>query len=181
MKILYRFAAFIAVGLLGWLGLVVHDRALEKRLRDELAIAKRDTVIRIMGDSLRARDTVYLRGRTVFREVAANPASTKADVVMACTEALRRCDVVRATNDSLRDSLTAQVSALRKLKAKKPPRLSLYGSALYDFVNGGALGRAGVDLRLLGPLSVTGEIEAAPQSDYSFKSRAVAGLRFTFR
>jgi hypothetical protein len=181
MKIVYGFAAFILLGLLGWFGLAAHDRGLEKRLRAELGIAKRDSAIATLDSSRIVRDTVYLRGRTVFREVAANPTSTKADVVMACTEALRRCDVVRATNDSLRDSLTAQVSALRKLKAKKPPRLSLYGSALYDFVNGGALGRAGVDLRLLGPLSVTGEIEAAPQSDYSFKSRAVAGLRFTFR
>jgi hypothetical protein len=181
MKILYGFAAFVAVGLLGWLGLGLHDRALEKRLRAELGIAKRDSAIATLDSSRIVRDTVYLRGRTVFREVAANPASTKPQIIKACTEALNACDRVRATNDTLRDSLNAQIKALRKLKAMKPPRLSLYGSALYDFVNGGALGRAGVDLRLLGPLSVTGEIEAAPQTDYSFKSRAVAGLRFTFK
>jgi hypothetical protein len=180
-KILYGFLAFIFAGLLAWYGVA---RFVDYKLKEhdaQQAIAKRDSSIATLDSSRIVRDTVYLRGRTVFREVAANPASTKPEIIRACTEALNACDVVRATNDSLRDSLKAQVGAWRKMKGKKPPRLSLSAAALYDFVNKQTLGRVGVDFRVVGPLSVTTEIEAAPQSNYSFKSRAVAGVRFTFR
>jgi hypothetical protein len=181
MKILYGFAAFVAVVLFGWLGLKIHDRNLLNDASAKATIAKLDTAIARFDSARKVRDTVYLHDRTEFRTIVANPASTKAEVVKACNQLILSCDVLRATNDSLVDSLKAQRKTLKSMKERQPPRLSFNASALYDFVNGGALGRAGVDLRLLGPLSVTGEIEAAPQSDYSFKSRAVAGLRFTFK
>jgi hypothetical protein len=180
-KILFGFLAFIFAGLLVWYAVArfVDYKITEHDVQER--IAKRDSSIASLDSSRVVRDTVYIRGRTVFREVAANPASKKPDVIRACTDALNACDVVRATNDSLRDSLKAQVKTLRSMKAKKPPRFSLSATALYDFVNKQTLGRAGVDFRVVGPFSVTTEIEAAPQSNYSFKSRAVAGVRFTFR
>jgi hypothetical protein len=181
MKILYGFLAFVAVGLLGWFGLKVHDRNLLNDASAKVTIAKLDTAIARFDSARKVRDTVYLHDRTEFRTVVANPASTKAEVVKACNQLIFSCDVLRATNDSLVDSLKAQRKTLKSMKMRQPPRLSFYGLAAFDFVNKQGIGRAGTDFRILGPISITGEFEALPQSDYSVKSRAIAGLKFTFR
>jgi len=182
MKFVYQVIGFILAGFLLFGVVAWRDREAEKRIRNEMQIAKRDTVIVELTDTLKVRDVRYVQGKTVFRDVAANPLSGRTDVINACNQVILSCDAVRATNDTLRDSLTKQIDALRKLKEKKPPRLSAYALAGYDWMNAAPLAQVGGDARILGPLSVTGYIEGSRATGAEkINARGVVGLKFTFR
>ncbi len=170
-------AGLVLVGVISW-----RDRSMLKKMRDEMAIARRDTVIVTLTDTLRQRDSVYLAGRTVYRETVRNPGSTRDDIIRSCNQVVLACDSVRSTNTALRDSLTAQVDALRAMRERKPPRLSAFALGGYDWLNGRPLAQAGVEARIVGALSVTAYVEAAQgPADEKLQTRGVVAAKFSFR
>lgn len=166
----------LALSLLWWSNR--RDKRLIEAFKANERVAARDTVIQQMTVEAAKRDTVYLKGKTVFRDVANNPASTKADVVKACKVLESACDSVRAINARLQDTLKAQTSELKKMKAVTLPRFSAYIEGMYDVVNSDWVPRGGVDFRIVGPISVTVAAEITARDS---KARALAGLRYTFR
>ncbi len=181
-KLGVQVAAFLAIGLMLWGVFAWRDRSMLKKMRDEMAVARRDTVIVTLTDTLRQRDSVYLAGRTVYRDAVRNPGSTRDDIIRTCNQVVLSCDSVRATNGALRDSLTAQVAALRAMKARKPPRLSAFALGGYDWLNGRPLAQLGGEARIVGALSLVGYIEAAQgPADEKLQTRGVVAAKFTFR
>lgn len=166
----------VALSFMWWVS--CHDKRILEAAKANERIATRDTVIAVMEGEAARRDTVYIQGRTIYRDVAANPASTKADVVRACNVIVAACDSVRSANTRLRDTLAVQVAELKKMKAIKPPRFSAFAEGLYDVVNTEWVARGGIDFRIVGPISLTVAGEAQPKDS---KARGLVGLRYTFK
>lgn len=182
---------FAAIPRLAWqaLGIIVfalglwwfkgcYDERVIKEAKANERIATRDTVIAVMEGEAARRDTVYIQGRTIYRDVAASPTSTKADVVRACNVIVAACDSVRSANTRLRDTLAVQVAELKKMRKLTPPRFSAFAEALRDIPNDEWVARAGAEWRLVGPISLQVVGEVQPKDS---RARALIGARYTFR
>lgn len=188
-KLIWELLGFVIIGLLIVFWLNRHDNALLERAKDQAkvnAIDSTNTGLGHRGDSVQVvyRDRYHTYTEVRDTALAHNPTDKPLqDVVKACNQVVLTCQQRAAIADSLTRSQASEIKLLKGMKAATVPRLSLFGEAMYDLANKNLLGRAGVDFRIAGPLSITGAIEAAPNKtdNSTFQSRALAGLRFTFR
>lgn len=188
MKVVYGFLTFILGGVVLWSVVAWRDRELVKRIKSEMSITARDTAILGLDDRREIRDAGYVRSVGNYRDVRdrtlrANPTNQPArDVASAADVVVDSADALRAVNDTLRDSLVAQVKAVKDLKKKAPPRISAFVLGGYDWFNSTPIAQAGAEVRVGGPLSVTAYVEAARGDDAEkIRSRGVVAAKFTFR
>jgi hypothetical protein len=160
--------------------------------RDEQTKAQLEnlnTAIAALEDRTAAADTVYLgtverltvRERDVLRpgrELI--PRAEVRALVRDCRSLERACDLRVALRDSTADSLRRKVALLETRGVRRTPRLTLYGEGLWDLGAQLPVARAGADLRLFGPFSVTAALDASPR-DRNIETRALAGVRYTFK
>lgn len=189
-KLLIQLGAFIVAGFVLWGVFAWRDTRLEKKLRSEMAISKRDTAITELTERQQKRDTVYIgtvRTYTTVRDkvLAANPENKPAkEIADAADDVVAQGDSLRAINDTLTDSLRKQVKEVKKLKALVPSRISGYALAGYDWYNAKPLAQVGGDMRIVGPFSVTAYLEAAKAEKNAPEpvvTRGVIAAKFTFR
>lgn len=176
-------AGFALAGFVAW-----HDRRLVDQVKAESSVARRDTVIADLGIRQREKDTVYIGTVRTYTQVrdrtlAANPNNQPAhEIAKAADKVVASGDSLRAVSDTLRDSLTAQVTAIKKLKKLVPARASAFVLGGYDWYNAEPVAQVGGDFRVVGSFSVTGFLEVARgDAPDRIKSRGVIAAKFTFR
>lgn len=186
-KLFIQLGAFILAGLLLWGVFAWRDRQLVKTIRAEMGIMKRDTVIAQLDDRRVQRDAAYSGSVRTYTDVrdrtlGANPTNRPAaEIAKAGDAVVTSANQLRAVNDTLRDSLKTQVKEVKKLKAITPPRFSAFALAGYDWLNAQPLGQVGGDIRIAGPLSITGYLEASKGQTEKIDARGVVAAKFTFR
>lgn len=188
-KGLYALLAFVVGGFVLWLmWTYVIKKGIEDSVRESIQLAGGDSAIARQEDRVTRVDTVYrtqLREYPVYRDrlVAANPDNKPlADLAGRCDQLILTCEGRVAAGDALADTLRAQIEQLKDMKERKPPRLSAYALAGYDWMNSNPLAQVGGEARILGPLSITAWIEGArTKADEKMQARGVVALRFTFR
>ena len=126
----------------GVIGLRAHDRNLLENAKVTEHVTSLDRSIDELGGRKLTADTVYRtfvdRYRAAEQTALADTSRTeipRAEVVAlarSCSDSQRACERRAAIADSLADSLRAEVKLLKNWKAPKPPRITLFGEALYD-------------------------------------------------
>lgn len=124
-------------------------------------------------DTVRHTDTLTVE-RLVERTLA-----TADSAIAACTATVTTCETRVAQRDSVIALLRAQRrDAATLAHVASAPRLVPYVAALADLRGGGAVVRAGADLRLLGRVGATASIDQPLAGDQPL--RMLAGIRLTF-
>jgi hypothetical protein len=143
--------------------------------RDTITYTRRRDVYRDRVDSIQVTDTVTVREQVII--AAADTA------IRACEAVVTSCQARVAVRDSLIAILGQQREADRRLfdarlRASRP-LLTPYVEAGADPLHAWALtGRAGLEMRVLGPLRLTGALQYTAGQPHP--TRALLGARFTF-
>lgn len=101
--------------------------------------------------------------------------------IHACRTVVSSCSIALAARDSVIASKDREIAARASLQ---PPRLSLYAAGLYDPGTASEVARVGGQLRLMGRVSLIGELEGTrtPRtSGDTLHARALVGAQYTFR
>ena len=145
-------------------------------VRDTVRLTKVATKYTMLRDSVLVRltDTVLVRQTIIAADTA----------IRACREAVNSCAAAKAARDSLIVTLGQQRAAdanlFRARLRRANPRVTPYLEALVDpngFTSG--VGRAGLEIRVLGPVRLAGALEATRIPNHT-DTRALVGLRVTF-
>jgi hypothetical protein len=141
---------------------IVRTKAVTKyeRLRDSVLVRLTDTVL--VKETLIAADTSNAKSLAALRTAEARIADRDRLILNERT--------TRATSDSLH----------RVQMARANPRLLPYVEAFADLNHSRTyIGRAGLELRLLGPVRLGGAVEGTTMPNHT-DARALVGLRVTF-
>jgi len=201
-KIATTVMVVLMLALGGWIWLSRHDAGIRRLAALDREVAVLDSVHRVQRVAAKTSDTVYLTDtmrltRTVTRirtrldsalrtttdtvRLAVNEALDS--VQRACQTVIASCERRVAIRDSLIETMRRRGELLRQRPNVRDRRWSLFTEGLYDVVGAQVVARAGSELRLFGPVSATGVVEADPTRDRlrDDRVRVRAGLRFTFR
>jgi hypothetical protein len=155
-----------AIFLGGSLYLKYRDGQVVKRADDKQEVAAFDSTREVQADTVKARDVARFydvpRYRDVARRVVAdNPASAPVrEIKAAADKAIESDSASIAARDALLDTQAREIGKLKAMKSMSPPRISLYGSGGYDFIQKEPVSKIGTEIRIFEPLSVNAYLEA---------------------
>jgi hypothetical protein len=187
VKYLAGFGAFLVGGVMLALAWEYGIKgSIERSVRAEVNAERNDAGVAKAESVVVQIDTVYrteMKAYPVFRDriIDTNPDNKPLqELAKRCDAILTTCQQRVAAANNLADSLRKQVADLKAQKKVSPPRFSAFTEALYDVLAREPVLRAGGDMRIVGPLSLTVAGEASAGMNES-RQRVVAGLRFTFK
>lgn len=191
MRLLYKpligLAGFILTGLLllaAWNYSI--KGSIERSVLAGVRAAANDTAVAKAESEVAKAQIVYVdrvREYPVYRDriIAANPGNKPLEeLAKRCDQVVLTCEARVQAGDNLADSLRKQVADLKAQKKMSAPRFSGFTEGLYDFVHREPVVRAGAEMHLFGPLSLTAAAETSAGMNDS-RQRVLAGLRFNFR
>jgi hypothetical protein len=173
----------VAALLIMW-GKSCYDSRIIENAQKQQAVDSGRVHIGELKDSVRIRDSVRIKDSTRYTTVrtgalAAHPNdSSVTKLVQSCDQIIVSCADANKARQIVIDTQDVQIKRLTTMKAVTLPRLSFFGEVLRDIPNAEWVGRAGVDFRIAGPISVLGAVEARPKAT---KANALVGLRYTFQ
>lgn len=180
--------AFIVAGFLLVFVIDRHDKSIIEQVLAKQEVAANDSVERQLSPQSTALGIQYRELKVPYvvyrdRVIHDNPTDTALKTLAGrCDQLIVTCEQ-RHVIDSQRIANQAdEISTLKKMKAQKPSRASAFLSAGYDWYNGKPLGQIGGDLRVAGPMSITGWLDASRGTkEEKIATRGVVALKFTFR
>ena len=133
---------------------------------------------------LRARDTAIVR-YTVYRDrVVGSGTATPGERAAfgKCDEVVRTCAELQAADSVEKESLRKELAIARARPTERAKRLELFGEGMYDLLSAAPVLRAGVELRILGPISAAavGDLTLPSARDPRVVPRALLGIRYKF-
>lgn len=188
-KTLIAFGVFVLACVVLWLLWEYGIKAgIRESVRAEIAVAGHDSTeaaLKPVSDSLRVQYIEQKVPYVVYRDriIQANPKDTvirnlanKCDQLILTCEERQRVDSARISN------LQAEVKTLKELKKKPEARVSAFITGGMDFIASQPLIQAGGEVRFIGPLHLTGFVQAARlNNENEVQTRGVIALRFNFR
>lgn len=187
-KYIVAVGAFILLGFAGVFALDRHDRNLVKSAVAEMKVKSQDSTesalapqSESLGIQYRERKVPYIVYRD--RVIHANPTDTALrNLANKCDQLILTCEERQRVDSARISNLQAEVKTLKSVKAKPPNRFSAFITGGMDFIASQPLVQGGAEVRVVGPLALTGFIQAARRNNQNdIDTRGVVGLKFNFR
>lgn len=185
-------ALFVAIGFIVALALFGYQRygawqdaKLEKWKADSTNAAEATRLATENAElKLRARDTAIVR-YTVYRDrVVGSGTATPGERAAfgKCDEVVRTCAELHAADSLEKESLRNELAIARDRPTERAKRLELFGEAMYDLLSAAPVLRAGVELRIIGPISAAaaGDVTLPSAGQPRIVTRALVGIRYRF-
>lgn len=157
-----------------------HEREQKVHTFDSL-----DTDLGKKSDSLGAQLREVKVPYIVYRDrvIHDNPADTALrNLAGRCDQLILTCEARHSIDSARIANLKSEVDTLKRMTKSKPPRISAFALGGYDWYNQQQIVQLGGDVRIAGPLSVTGYLEAARGAEPErVRTRGVVAAKFTFR
>lgn len=161
------------------------DKQVGKRAIDKKEIAALDSTREVQRDSVIVRDSIRYRDVTRYHDisgriVAANPQNIPARQIKdVADKAIASDSGAILSRDTLLETQSREIARLQAMKLGGPPRVSLYGSGGYDFIQKEPTSKIGSEIRIFEPLSVNGYLEARTRMERDSSGARVPRVRFS--
>lgn len=186
-KLLAALGGFIALGLLMWFGLTrIVDNAIDKHDAKQ-KVAQHDSIEAVLAPKSDSLRTVFVNQKVPYvvyrdRVIREHPTDTVLlNLVNKCDQLILTCEQRQRVDSARISNLQSEVKTLKQIGKEKPNRLSAFIIGGMDFIASQPLVQGGTEIRVVGPLHLTGFLQAARKNNQNdVETRGVVALRFNF-